>query len=588
MPDLKTRFRGTERMPTPDLWPDIMSREPRPPGPEPSSTRRVLVATFAFAIAVAGVGFAIRSFERPQGRYQPVAPAPIATNGVIAYASIGTQGVFRTVLPDGSDPIDVHVDVPGFVSLPSWSPDGTRIAFDVNSFEDPHPKGGYFDIYTANADGTDPTRLTFEKVDHSPVWSPDGSRIAYVHAWDDQQIWVVNADGSGPLQLTASKGPNLFPSWSPDGTRIAFVSLGGSNSDIYVMNSDGSEVQRLTDDPAHDDQPAWSPDGRLIAFLREGSGDPGIYTMAPDGTGVTELLHDPDPANLGFAWSPDGAKMAVVSITGPGYDRTVRVLDLATGRLTSISEPGAWYGPSWQPLPALPTPSQESLAPYSKDAAGPVQLSGVPFPVCRPMSIAGSFGAGLDSEWVFEKAVDSACDAGGGMQYLGVGTPNSVTLISGPIQDADMHGAELWPLAAADVNGDGVDELEIGAGTTGGSTRFGLFRIEGSEIIRITWCANCGALADWGGNHGHQEGAFCDVNDGQPAFATWDVELSDDGSQLAGWLVHYSLHGSTFEEIAREKLRISADSRDLLPPGGATELCGSTIHPADDFANYAG
>src|SRR5206468_10777661 len=145
------------------------------------------------------------------------------------------------------------------------------------------------------------------------------------------------------------------------------------------------------------------------------SGDPGIYTMAPDGTSVTELLHDPDPANLGFAWSPDGTKMAVVSITGPGYDRTVRVLDLATGRLASISEPGAWYGPSWQPLPASPTPSQGSLAPYSKDATGPVELAGVPFPVCRPMSIPGSFGTGRDTEWVFEKVVDGACEAGGGM-----------------------------------------------------------------------------------------------------------------------------------------------------------------------------
>lgn len=367
MSDLKTRFRGAERMPTPDLWSDIVSREPRPPRPEPSPTRRVLVAMVAFAIAVAGVAFAIRAFEGPRGRPQPIAPAPSgAMNGLIAYASIGDQQVFWTIHPDGSDRTQVHVDVPGFVRVPSWSPDGTRIAFDVNSFDDPHPEGGNFDIYTANADGTDPTRLTFEQVDHNPVWSPDGTRIAYVHGWDDQQIWVMNVDGSDPHQLTDRKGPNLFPSWSPDGTKIAFVSFDGSNSDIYVMNADGSDIRRLTDDSAHEDQPAWSPDGRRIAFTSEGAGDPGIYAMSPDRTGVTQLLHDPDPANLGFAWSPDGKKMAVVSIRGPGNDRNVYVLDFATGELTSIGEPGSWYGPSWQSLPApsaSPTPSEPTATP---------------------------------------------------------------------------------------------------------------------------------------------------------------------------------------------------------------------------------
>jgi TolB protein len=118
------------------------------------------------------------------------------------------------------------------------------------------------------------------------------------------------------------------------------------------MDADGSNVQRITEDRAYEEQPAWSPDGRLIAFSRKGSGDPGIYTMAPDGTGMTELLHARNPSNLWFAWSPDGRMMAVVSITAPRYERTVRVLDLATGRMSQISEPGYWFGVSWQPLPA--------------------------------------------------------------------------------------------------------------------------------------------------------------------------------------------------------------------------------------------
>jgi TolB protein len=378
MPDLKTRFRGAEGIVAPDLWPDIASREPRPPAPGPSLARRVVAATLALALAVAGVALVIRAFEGPRDGTQPITPSPVSMNGVIAYASIEEEQVFWTVRPDGSDRTRVDVDVPGFVTVPSWSPDGTRIVVAVNSFDDPHPKGGNFDIYGANADGTDPIRLTSGMVDHSPVWSPDGTKIAYVHGWDNKaQIWVMNTDGSDSQPLTDQKGSNTFPSWSPDGANIAFVSFEGSNADIYVMNADGSDVRRLTDGPAHDDQPAWSPDGRQIAFTSEGAGNPGIYVMSPDGTGVSQLLGDPDPANLGFAWSPDGTKMAVVSIRGPGNDRNVYVLDVGTGEFTSIGEPGAWYGPSWQPLPApsaTPTPSEPMSTPSLSTVALPDEL----------------------------------------------------------------------------------------------------------------------------------------------------------------------------------------------------------------------
>ena len=93
-----------------------------------------------------------------------------------------------------------------------------------------------------------------------PVWSPDGTKIAFGRAPKDaeKQLFIVNADGSGLIQLTNTPGIEAEdPSWSPDGTMLAFQRgpLGGE-SDIYVMLLDGSGLTRLTTS-GHDWAPSW-------------------------------------------------------------------------------------------------------------------------------------------------------------------------------------------------------------------------------------------------------------------------------------------------------------------------------------------
>ena len=77
-------------------------------------------------------------------------------------------------------------------------------------------------------------------------------------------IYVVNADGSSPTQVTNAKADDSEPAWSRDGKRLAFVRAIDGNPEIYVVDADGSNENRLTSDPSLDVSPNWSPDGKVF------------------------------------------------------------------------------------------------------------------------------------------------------------------------------------------------------------------------------------------------------------------------------------------------------------------------------------
>ncbi|MGB5187144.1 MAG: hypothetical protein WBO84_08460, partial [Acidimicrobiia bacterium] len=188
---------------------------------------------------------------------------------------------------------------------PSWSPDGTTIAYST-------AVSGTDDIWLMNADGTSKRNATSDAAyNFDPSWSPDGTRIVYtaiavIGAYED--VWVMKVDGTGKANLTPStpSSTNEQPAWSPDGSKIAFTSNRTGASDIFVMNARGSGVTNLTRSATSTDEEAtWSPDGSAIAFISDRSGaSRDLYVMTTDGSDVRRLT-----TAMGAyqpAWSPDG------------------------------------------------------------------------------------------------------------------------------------------------------------------------------------------------------------------------------------------------------------------------------------------
>ena len=233
----------------------------------------------------------------------------------IAFSSTRTgNGDIFVMGADGSNPTNLTNFPGGQNRQPSISPDGTRIAFNTS-------RDGDVEVYVINADGSNSVNLTNnEAFDRDPAWSPDGTRIAFSSGRDGGGIHVMAADGSGVMKLTNGTG-GFEPAWSPDGTKIAFNS---QDVEIYVMDADGSNPVNITNHEAFDASPVWSPDGTRIAFRTDRDGNNEIYVMDADGSNPVNLTNneadDRDPA-----WSPDGMRIAFMTDRGGFFD--IHVMD---------------------------------------------------------------------------------------------------------------------------------------------------------------------------------------------------------------------------------------------------------------------
>lgn len=127
-------------------------------------------------------------------------------------------------------------------------------------------------------------------------------------------VWVMNADGSGRVNLTDSPTvDDTEPAWSPDGTQLAFVSDSFTRT-LTVMNADGTG-RRSVIDGAY--SPSWGPDGSRIAVLRSRDGVPSAIVIVDVATGVETIVTE--HATMEPVWSPDGGRIAFVDVREEQY-----------------------------------------------------------------------------------------------------------------------------------------------------------------------------------------------------------------------------------------------------------------------------
>ncbi len=236
---------------------------------------------------------------------------------------------------DGNNPATAEIPEGGSASLSvavvcTNPPDG-RIVYVGRPF-------GRLGLNVMNGDGTG--KLLIWRGDSSqPTWSPDGSHIAFVSSRDgDPSLYIVRQDGSNLRRVTTAPpgSRDLQPDWSPDGSRLAFNRWTPSGwqmlccSHLYVVNVDGTNLTPVTSGEGDSDwDPAWSPDGSQLAFSHRpftilrwnysGAGF-GIFTVYLDGTGMQEVTAVTDPREWDDRhpdWSPDALRSPLTARWAP-------------------------------------------------------------------------------------------------------------------------------------------------------------------------------------------------------------------------------------------------------------------------------
>ncbi|MEM7330915.1 MAG: hypothetical protein AAF490_02400 [Chloroflexota bacterium] len=251
--------------------------------------------------------------ENLTGDYRKISNESLADIVNFNWAADSQSLLFTAAQPNGSerDVYSIDIDSGGIINLtadsPVWdsggvmSPDGTQIAFVSDRAEDGKASDN---IWIMNPDGSNPTQVTssvlWENV--QPSWSPDGSQIAFfrfqildLDEGGPSGLWVTDTAGNERL-VVELEGAGLLgaeqPIWSPNGRFIAFRHGFDEVADVFVVSVEDGELINLSNLPGEDSEPSWFPDSSGVTFTNSGSRGFQIYFNTVEGGKPTVLLSD--------------------------------------------------------------------------------------------------------------------------------------------------------------------------------------------------------------------------------------------------------------------------------------------------------
>ena len=341
-------------------------------------------------------------------RFQAATPLHIVL--VLALAACVALALVAHAAQPGSR--DVHLTLHEGTSMAAaLSPDGRTIAIDLLGT-----------LWTMPAAGGVAKPITDNSMDaRQPSWSPDGSRIAFqAYRSSTWQIWIIRPDGSDLQALTAGPYDDREPVWSPDGRQIAFSSDRSGSYDVWVLTPATRDLKQITTDPSNEFYPSWHGSNEIV-FVSDRRPDPGVYSAGLAGsTGSERLLAREDGAVAAPAFAPDGSSLAYSVVAGsrsrlvvadgkssrniadadedvfpfrPQWTSRNQILYTADGRIKRRAAAGG--APQAIEFSADVSFTRPAFTPRRRsfDSAGPQRVRGIVHPVVSPDGSQVAFAA---------------------------------------------------------------------------------------------------------------------------------------------------------------------------------------------------